>query len=563
MGYGVADGALLSPWGPIRTRYDFDVKQAKFDYTRVINSTTIFEFSLRDVHELGRRARLKTTRNCRKSSARTIPDCSVLPQFAPQNNPLGVIPKATFGTLQSSANLAARRHAVGRLRQPVSAHRRRFGVEQFVQPDAHARPPHLQGGAHARGRVLRPGAREHLRRPFNFANDGDRPRHHGLRVCQCGAGPCEGLHRVARKTARRSASADVGVVRPGYLEDSSARSRWTSASACTGGRRRCRRVEKLPGSASSASIQRGAAIDRCSSAGSGQWCSAVRRIRVTGEILPPTYIGLIVAGTGYTCARDHAAEPCQINGIVTQNDPTFIEGGGGGSTSRCRFSSIRASGWRGPSIQNGDSCRRRLLPRWHRWRDVQGRSGVPVQQGDSVHGLEQLVPGHESSQRRWSRTSPASSEQTPGGRTTSDSPRPFSANSAPKSSLDAAYVGTRGKYLSENWNYNMLPAGARFLPQNRDTTVAATPLNPGAMPDAFLRPIRGFNDISIAQPTGNSQYRLDTSAAHASFYRRVRDGGQLYMGARVSAHPASRESTALDIRSDRHPGACARHELHV
>ena len=67
---------------------------------------------------------------------------------------------------------------------------------------------------------------------------------------------------------------------------------------------------------------------------------------------------------------------------------------------------------------------------------------------------------------------------------------------------DVAYVGTRTQNLSENWNYNMLPAGVRFLPQNRDTTVAASPLNPGAMPDAFLRPIRGFNDINIAQPTG-------------------------------------------------------------
>ena len=71
---------------------------------------------------------------------------------------------------------------------------------------------------------------------------------------------------------------------------------------------------------------------------------------------------------------------------------------------------------------------------------------------------------------------------------------------------DVAYVGTRTRHLSENWNYNMLPAGVRFLPQNRDTTVAASPLNPGAMPDAFLRPIRGFNDINIAQPTGYSQY---------------------------------------------------------
>ena len=50
----------------------------------------------------------------------------------------------------------------------------------------------------------------------------------------------------------------------------------------------------------------------------------------TGEILPATYIGLIAAGTGYTCNAITPQQPCQINGIVTQNDPTYIEGGGGG-----------------------------------------------------------------------------------------------------------------------------------------------------------------------------------------------------------------------------------------
>jgi hypothetical protein len=55
-------------------------------------------------------------------------------------------------------------------------------------------------------------------------------------------------------------------------------------------------------------------------------------------------------------------------------------------------------------------------------------------------------------------------------------------------------------------NVNQIPNGARFLPENRDLTVNATAQNPGALPDAFLRPIRGFNDIEIADTTGWQSY---------------------------------------------------------
>jgi hypothetical protein len=53
---------------------------------------------------------------------------------------------------------------------------------------------------------------------------------------------------------------------------------------------------------------------------------------------------------------------------------------------------------------------------------------------------------------------------------------------------------------------NQIPAGARFLPQNRDTTVNATASNPGALSDAFLRPILGFSDIDISSPSGWQEY---------------------------------------------------------
>jgi hypothetical protein len=72
--------------------------------------------------------------------------------------------------------------------------------------------------------------------------------------------------------------------------------------------------------------------------------------------------------------------------------------------------------------------------------------------------------------------------------------------------LDVAFVGDTTRNLPLNWDYNQIPAGARFLPQNRDTTVTATAANPGALPDVFLRPYIGYGAINISSPDGKAQY---------------------------------------------------------
>jgi hypothetical protein len=72
--------------------------------------------------------------------------------------------------------------------------------------------------------------------------------------------------------------------------------------------------------------------------------------------------------------------------------------------------------------------------------------------------------------------------------------------------LDVAYVGDQTHFLPVQKNYNQIAAGAQFLPENRDATVTATAANPGAIPDAFLRPVLGFGNISITEPIGNSDY---------------------------------------------------------
>ncbi len=57
--------------------------------------------------------------------------------------------------------------------------------------------------------------------------------------------------------------------------------------------------------------------------------AAARSIRVTGQISPATFIGQMVPGTGYTCGVIVPERPCQINGVVVQNNGDYVSGGVG------------------------------------------------------------------------------------------------------------------------------------------------------------------------------------------------------------------------------------------
>src|SRR4029077_3498841 len=64
-----------------------------------------------------------------------------------------------------------------------------------------------------------------------------------------------------------------------------------------------------------------------------------------------------------------------------------------------------------------------------------------------------------------------------------------------------SYVGNQQRYVSQSYNYNLLPFGARFLPQNAD------PANPSvALPDPLLRPIKGYLDLAQTHPPAATRY---------------------------------------------------------
>jgi hypothetical protein len=50
---------------------------------------------------------------------------------------------------------------------------------------------------------------------------------------------------------------------------------------------------------------------------------------LTGEIWPVTYIGQMVPGSGYSCGVITPTTPCQIDGVVIQENGNYVEGGRG------------------------------------------------------------------------------------------------------------------------------------------------------------------------------------------------------------------------------------------
>src|SRR5262249_54970983 len=90
-----------SPWGLVRQRYDFTSDDGKVDYTRIISPRIVNEFSI-GIHyttEYGPPEDDKALQGIQ----RQFRGLSGLRQIAPANNPLNLIPRVQFGTLQNNS----------------------------------------------------------------------------------------------------------------------------------------------------------------------------------------------------------------------------------------------------------------------------------------------------------------------------------------------------------------------------------------------------------------------------------------------------------------------------
>ncbi|MBI1895547.1 MAG: carboxypeptidase regulatory-like domain-containing protein [Acidobacteria bacterium] len=84
--------------------------------------------------------------------------------------------------------------------------------------------------------------------------------------------------------------------------------------------------------------------------------------------------------------------------------------------------------------------------------------------------------------------------------------------------LDISYVGNVGRHLIQRRNLNLVPYGARFDPAN------ANPTNPRiALPDNFFRPYPGYGNVTYQENSGTSNY----NGLHVALNRRFTSGVQL------------------------------------
>jgi hypothetical protein len=82
--------------------------------------------------------------------------------------------------------------------------------------------------------------------------------------------------------------------------------------------------------------------------------------------------------------------------------------------------------------------------------------------------------------------------------------------------IEAGYVGSFGRNLLWRRNINAIPVGTNFLPSSIDPTTN----RPFAT--SFLRPLMGYNDVNMSEPASSSNY----NSAHITARRRLVRGVQ-------------------------------------
>lgn len=84
--------------------------------------------------------------------------------------------------------------------------------------------------------------------------------------------------------------------------------------------------------------------------------------------------------------------------------------------------------------------------------------------------------------------------------------------------ISIGYVGNVGRHLEQTRNFNVVPYGARFQPENIDPTTR-TPL-----PDRFFRPYPGYEGITYVENSGTSNYNGLQVAVNRRFAKGLQGG---------------------------------------
>lgn len=506
---GINVAGASARWGLVRQRYDFFVDIGKIDYTRIINSSTILEFSTGFFNSIEDGPPEDDTA-LRGIQRTTYPQLARLGQFAEQHNPLGLIPRAQFGNVPSSDRTANNDGGTGQItydgRWPIYGNDIAANVALNL---THTRGRHTYKTGIMREDELFSQARSGtFGGEFNFADDNQHPNRTGYAYANAVLGQVrsyqESMGRVPDDRRQRTWAwyvQDTWKVTPKLTMDIGLRVyKWGQAIA-QGGESSVFSLERFdPAWGGNPPVFFRPVLQ-----------GTARRAQnpLTGAILPATFIGLIVPGTGYTCTHVITAQnPCAINGIVTQRDGNYLENGDEGFIEPLPLQFD-------PRFGMAYALNPRTVIRVAGGSFHDGTGGTFGQQGDgnAAYRLNRTIFYTDFDNYLGAGAAPSPVPNT-GGPIRTEAKRPnnvrFTAaiqrEVGKNVVVDAAYVGNRTRYLQRERNINQIPFQRRFDPAFRDPTLTPSASNPGALADPYLRPIAGYSDINIFEPIGRQNY---------------------------------------------------------
>ncbi len=489
IGYHVAGGS--SGWGLVRQHYEFTGDQLTLNYTKIITPRLVNEAFVGffiDTED-GRTPNDTETQRLQRQNR----GLAGLGQFVPQFNPLNVIPKATFGGIPTSFSAAAIGYDN---RLPL------FGADSNLTTTdtlTYSRGSHsFKVGGYRESSRFGQARSSIFAGQFDFGQDVNDPLTTGYAFSNAFIGHfqryTEGLGRpaqFARKNTWAIFAQDTWKITRNLTMDIGLRAYWSPWA-----------LQSNP-EASAFSFERYDAkktptLYRPIATPDGR--RAVNPLN--GAILPQTYIGAIVPGTGDVCTTAITpSTPCQLNGVVVQDDKTFVPGYGGfRDPLPLQYDPRLGLAW--DPFGTGKTAVRASLGVFHQ----ASYGGNAAYDGGPAFRFDKSILFSDMSQflNAGSITTPIS---VTGPHRKQKLPLVYQymlgiqREIVKGTVLDIAYVGNNSHHNLQSYNYNQLPYGTRFLPQNADPANPAQPL-----PDVFLRRYIGYQDISIAGPATTTRY---------------------------------------------------------
>jgi hypothetical protein len=494
-GYGAPAGGRAT-WDEIRSRYLFRFPSMVVNYTRTISPTMVNEFSAGAGHSMEEATPIND--GDLKKLDRTALGMT-LRQFYPQNNPLNFIPMASFGGVPAAADIGWD----GRF--PMHGADTTFN---FSDNFSWIRATHsLKFGIFAdRGREYE-GEDGTFAGNFSFARDVNNPLDANYAYTNAILGNyysyVESTSRPGyngRNTILQWFAQDTWRVNRKLTLDIGLRFVWYTPWTQKDGTSAAFSLERYQ-------LSKAPALYVPALDANGR---RVARDPLTGALAIPPLIGVYVPNSG---------DP--INGMVVGTDETYPAG----FKEQQPVQVEPRIGFAYDVFGNGKMAIRGSFGTFHNTRTVGGPPVVASKFNPPRQYNPTLYYGNMDAMQG------ASSYLSPPGTVygfekASNTPTLYSYTFGIQRALgagavlDVAYVGNLTRHVLQIRNLNLVPYGARFLPQNADPSNPSTPLN-----DNYFRPYPGYGNINYYENGGSTNY----NALQISLNRRFTRGLQFGM----------------------------------